>query len=117
MTEKELFTYVNFIICAELMQEYISDLNGTSVYRQEIKNRCKLLSTDLDKVLSISLPKMFSADEQFTINCMKELKNLVENISSLSMNDLIVYSQLIKDYKENPDRFIDKHQLTLTKIE
>lgn len=117
MTEQQLFTYVNVVICAELMSGYMEDLKDTPHYRQSIKSRCKGLSEDLEPILNKELPKIFAADEQFTINCMKEFKGLVENLSNLSMNHIIAINQLITEYKKDPDRFLDKHQLTLTKIE
>ena len=67
MTDKQLFTYTNTVICAELLSNYLEDLKETPVYRQQIKHLSGNLSTELEKMLKTELPKIFAVEEQFTI--------------------------------------------------
>lgn len=117
MKETELFTYTNLIICAELMVNYQDELKNTPVYKQQIKNYSKNLQEELEKMLKVELPKLYSVDEQFLVNIMREYKDLVENLTSTGADDLIAISQIIKEYKKDKDTFLDKHQLTLKKID
>jgi hypothetical protein len=48
---------------------------------------------------------------------MRDYKDLVENLTSASADDLIVISQLIKAYKGDRDKFLDKFEINLTKID
>jgi hypothetical protein len=117
MTEKQLFTYTNTVICAELLSNYFDSLKETPVYRHMIKVHSKQLSTELEKMLKTELPKIFQVDEVFTVNLMREYKDLVENLTSASADDLIVIGQLIKEYNKDSSKFIDKFEITLTKID
>ncbi len=117
MTDKQLLTYTNTVICSELLSNYIEDLKETPVYRQQIKHLSGNLSNELEKMLKIELPKIFDVNEEFTVNLMKDYKDLVENLTSASADDLIVISQLIKTYKADRDKFLDKFEITLTKID
>lgn len=117
MTEKQLFTYTNTVIAAELLSNYLDDLKETPVYRQQIKHLSGNLSAELEKMLKIELPKIFDINEMFTINLMREFKSLVENIASSSADDLILYSQVIDKIKENKEAFLDKFEITLTKLD
>ena len=117
MTEKQLFTYTNTVICAELLSNYLEELKETPVYRQQIKHLSGNLSTELEKMLKTELPKIFQVDEMFTVNLMREYKDLVENLTTASADDLIVIGQLIKEYKKDSSKFLDKFEITLTKID
>ena len=117
MTEKQLFTYTNTVICAELLSNYLEDLKETPVYRQQIKNLSSNLSNELEKMLKTELPKIFQVDEMFTVNVMREYKDVVENLTSASADDLIVIGQLIKAYKSDKDAFLDKFEITLKQID
>lgn len=114
MTEKQLFTYTNTVICAELLSNYLDDLKDTPLYRQQIKNLSSNLSAELEKMLKTELPKIFHVDEMFTLNLMREYKDVVENLTSASADDLIVIGQLIKEYKKDNNKFLDKFEITLT---
>lgn len=116
MKESQLFTYTNTVICAELLSNYLEELKGTPVYRQQIKHLSGNLSNEIEKMLKTELPKVFDVDEAFTLNLMREFKDLVENISSASADDLMIIGQLIKAYKVDRDKFLDKFEITLTKI-
>jgi hypothetical protein len=117
MTEKQLFTYTNTVICSELLSNYLEDLKNTPVYRQQIKHLSGNLSAELEKMLKTELPKIFDVEEEFTVNLMRDYKDLVENMTSASADDLIVISQLIKAYKGDRDKFLDKFEINLTKID
>ena len=117
MKESQLFTYTNTVICAELLSNYLEDLKDTPVYRHMIKSHSKQLSAELEKMLNIELPKVFEVDEMFTVNLMREFKSLVENIASSSADDLILYSQVINRIKEDKEAFLDKFEITLTKLD
>lgn len=117
MTEKQLFTYTNTVICAELLSNYLEDLKETSVYRHQIKRDVITLSAELEKVLKIELPKIFDIDEMFTVNLMREFKSLVENIASSSADDLILYSQVINKIKEDKEAFLDKFEINLKELD
>lgn len=116
MTNKQLFTYTNTVICAELLSNYLEELKETPVYRQQIKHLSSNLSNELEKMLKTELPKIFQVDEMFTLNIMREYKELVENITSASADDLIVIGQLIKEYKRDNNKFLDKFEITLKQI-
>ncbi len=117
MTQEQLFTYTNTVICAELLSNYLDDLKETPVYRQQIKHLSGNLSTELEKMLKTELPKIFEVDEMFTVNLMRKYKDVVENLTSASADDLIVIGQLIKEYNKDKDKFLDKFEITLTKID
>lgn len=117
MTSKQLFTYTNTVICTELLSNYLEELKNTPVYRQQIKHLSGNLSNEIEKMLKTELPKVFEVDEMFTVNLMREYKDLVENITSASADDLIVIGQLIKEYKKDNNKFLDKFEITLTKID
>lgn len=117
MTEKQLFTYTNAVICSELLSSYLEELKNTPVYRQQIKHLSTNLSAELEKMLKIELPKIFDVDEMFTLNLMRNYKDLVELITSLQGDDLMVLSQLIKEYNRDRDKFLDKFEIMLTKLD
>jgi transcription initiation factor IIF auxiliary subunit len=117
MTEKQLFTYTNTVIASELLSNYLEDLKDTPVYRQQIKHHSKELALELEKMLKTELPKIFEVEEEFTVNLMRDYKDLVENLTSASADDLMVISQLIKAYKGDRDKFLDKFEINLTKID
>lgn len=117
LTEKDLFTYANVVICGELMSNYIQELKDTPVYRQALKNTCNNAQIEIEKMLDKELPKMYQADELFLTNLMRDFKNLVEQVTSCGPDDLLVISQLIREYKSDKDKFLDKFQITLTKID
>lgn len=117
LTDKDLFVYANVVICGELMRNYMEELKDTSVYRQALKNSCNGAQVEIEKMLDKELPKMYEADEQFLTNLMNDFKALVEQITSSGPDDLIVISQIIRSYKEDRDKFLDKFEITLTKID
>lgn len=117
MTQKELFTYTNTVILCELMEDYLTQLKDTPVYRNRIKLNCKELSADIEKVLVIELPKLYAVDEVFTVNLMNEMKDLIHNIAELGGDDIIAISQLIKAFKQDKDKFLDNFQLTLKRLD
>lgn len=117
MKERLLFIYTNVILCAELMVNYQDELSGSPMFKQAIKYNSKNLQIELEKLLKTELPKIYAVDEQFVVNCMKEMKDLIENISTAGADDLIAIGQLVKSYKQDKDKFLEKHQLTLTKID
>ena len=116
MTQEQLFTYTNTVIASELLSNYLEDLKGTPVYRQQIRFLSSNLSNELERMLKTELPKIFDVNEEFTVNLMKDYKDLVENLTSASADDLIVISQLIKSYKGDRDKFLDKFEINLTKL-
>lgn len=117
MTESKLFTYTNTIICAELLSNYLEELKDTPLYRQRLKNISNGLVIELESLLKKELPKIYSVEEQFVVNLMREYKDLVESITSSGGDDLIVISQLIKEYKLDRDKFLNKFEITLKKID
>lgn len=117
ITEKDLFIYANVVICAELMSNYIEELKDTSLYKQSLKNSCNTSQVEIERMLKTELPRMYEADELFLTNIMNNFKSLVEDVTSCGPDDLLVISQLIKDYKKDRDKFLDKFEITITKID
>jgi hypothetical protein len=116
MTTTELHIYTNVVLLSDLMIDYMDQIKDTPKYRNRIKLNCTELSADLEKVLITDLPKLYEQDELITVNCMREMKDLIENISSCAPDDLLAIGQLIKSYKENKEVFLDKHQITLREL-
>jgi hypothetical protein len=114
LTEKDLFTYTNVVICGELMSNYIDDLKETRLYKQGLKNSCNGAQKEIEGMLKKELPRMYEADEMFLNNLMIDFKKLVENITMLSADDLVVVSRLIQDYKLDRDKFLNKFEIVLS---
>jgi len=117
LTEKDLFIYANVVICGELMCNYMEELKDTQVYRQALKNKCNGAQDEIERMLNKELPKMYQADEQFLTNIMNNFKSLVEDVTSCGPDDLLIISQLISAYKKDRDAFLNKFEITLTKID
>ena len=117
LTEKDLFIYANVVICGELMCNYMEELKDTQVYRQSLKNSCNNAQNEIELMLKKELPKMYQVDELFLTNIMNNFKSLVEDVTSCGPDDLLVISQLIQSYKKDKDKFLDKFEITLTKID
>jgi len=117
LTEKDLFIYANVVICGELMCNYMEELRDTQVYRQALKNKCNAAQDEIEIMLNKELPKMYQADEQFLTNIMNNFKSLVEDVTSCGPDDLLIISQLISAYKKDKDAFLNKFEITLTKID
>lgn len=117
MQEKQLFTYTNTIICAELLTNYLDELKDTPLYRQRLKNISNSFVGELELLLSKELPRIYNVDEMFVVNLMREYKDLVENLTSLGGDDLIIIGQMIKEYKQDRDKFLNKFEITLKKID
>jgi hypothetical protein len=117
LTEKDLFIYANVVICGELMCNYMEELKDTKVYRQSLKNSCNNAQNEIELMLNKELPKMYQVDELFLTNIMNNFKSLVEDVTSCGPDDLLIISQLIQSYKKDKDKFLDKFEITLTKID
>lgn len=116
LTDKDLFIYTNVVLGAELVCNYMEELKDTQVYRHALKNTCRTTQFEIEKMLNKELPKMYQADELFLTNLMNDFKSLLEQVSSCGPDDLLVISQLIREYKKDKDRFLDKFDITLNKI-
>jgi hypothetical protein len=117
MNEKELIIYTNTIIGSELLVNYLEELKETPIYRQRLKNISNSLIEELEQLLIREFPKIYNLDEEFIVNLMREYKDLLENITVCGGNDLIVIGQLIKEYKLDRDKFLNKFKITLKKID
>ena len=108
----EKITFYKTVFAVLVECGYLSKEGTDTEWSQEKKN-----AIELEKMLKVELPKIFDVSEEFTLNLMRDYKNLVENLSSVSADDLIVISQLITEYKGDRERFLDKFEITLTKID
>lgn len=115
VTPKERVSLINlnFVLCASLMSEYMDELKGTVVYKSKTKILINELSNDMNKRLRADLPKVFAKDEEIVVNMLREMQNVIELISTLTGDDLIAVSQIIKSFADNKDEFLDRNPIIL----
>lgn len=116
MTEKENFVYLNTVFCCELLADYMDQLKSTPVYKANIKVNAMQLSNQINRVLHTELPKVFQMDETMTINIMNQFKSLVNSVSDLEPQDLVIISQIIQAYKENREYWLNKHEIVFKEL-
>lgn len=114
---KETYSRLNLIIGCSLVIEYLDQLKHTQVYRQGIKHHAKGLSEELEKLLKTDLSKVYSQDEDICVALMKEFENIVKHISTVRPDELMLISQLITAYKQDPEGFNKRNDIVIDKLD
>jgi len=110
-------TFLNFILCADIMRDYLDELKETNVYKQSTKKLINQLSEDLESRLSVDLKKIYARDEVTVVNCSNSFKRLIENIAKLSADDIHAVSSIIQSFKDNREEFLSKNEIVFKELD
>lgn len=115
--KKETYSYLNLIITSVLMQDYLEQLKTTTAYKQQLKYHAKGLSDEVEKILDKELSRIWSMDEQMTVNLMRNFESLVNEISVLTPDELLALNHLVKAFKADKAGFIKNNHIMLVEID
>lgn len=110
-------TYLNFVLCADLMRDYLDELKETKVYKQSTRNLINQLSEDLEKRLAVDLKKIYARDETIVVNCSNSFKSLIGILATLSADDVHAVSSILQGFKNNREEFLSKNEIIFKELD
>lgn len=115
--KKEHISYLKVIILGQLLLEANDDLKYTTAYSQRTKNLINRLNKDLDFRVSSDFDKVYSTDEEMTVNISRKISELTEKIITFDIDELVMLNSVIDKYKENINWFKEHGSAEFLKLE
>jgi len=112
---KEIFL-TNILACT-LVMEGIEALQGTQVYRRELKNAAKSFLRQLETYSSGPLSDIWGNDDKGMYTIMEYQKELLKKIALLKLEDAGVIAAMLDKYAENPEGVLKQLEIQLVDSE
>lgn len=96
-------TYLFCLLAADLTINLMERLQGSNVYRQELKNAGNRFYDQLLKMTSKDIALVWGENDDVMYRLMEYNEKLIKNIASLKPEDADVINCMIEKYKQNPD--------------
>ena len=96
------------IILGQLLLEAMDDIRSTTLYKQNIKQQGNRFISMLESHVADKYDSVYDVDKESTTNVLNKISSLVDELSSLSVVELVMIEALINDYKSNKDEYNEK---------
>lgn len=103
------------IVSSQLTVELIEELQGTSMYKQNIKNLGNRFINALEPNLR-QYANVYQVDQELAMNMSKEMETLIKKIAKCDVREITMINQIHDYYKEHQEEWDDLFDVELTKI-
>lgn len=99
--------YLQTILICISLQNNLDLLEGTTVYRHDLKQNAKRLQKNLEQILVKEIPLIWGVEDNVFYHQIEYYDNLIKSISEIHADDNGVIASIIDMYKNNPKEVLD----------
>lgn len=114
MTE---LNYLKAILLSQLLIETMDSLKGSKFYKASVKYNVNRSIKELEQVFNTNYNNIYDNNPEMTTNVLNKLEDLVDKISSASVDELVMIDAVIDKYQENKEWFKEHGEAEFLKIE
>lgn len=109
--------YLTNLLTAAVMMEGIEALQGTTAYRQELKNTANRFMKELERYCSEPLGAVWGADDKAMYALMEYQKKVIAQLVTMRPEDIGVVSELIEKYLLHPEEVLTRLEIQIVDSE
>ena len=106
MKNDKQLDYLKVVLLGQLTIEAIEDLQGTTKYRQNIKQQGQRFLGMLEREIQDDYNTVYLNNEEMTSNVLRKITSLMDKIRHSDIDELVMIDAVIDKYKENKDWFM-----------
>ena len=114
MTE---LNYLKAILLSQLLIETMDSLKGSKFYKESEKYNVNRSIKELEQVFNTNYNNIYDNNPEMTTNVLNKIEDLVDKISSSSVDELVMIDAVIDKYHENKEWFKKHGEAEFLKIE
>lgn len=106
---------LNAVISSQLTVEFIEELQGTTMYKQNIKNIGNRFIKTLEPIFK-QYDNVYEEDPELCTNVSSELEKIIKKLSRLDIREITMLNQIHDHYKNNQSDWDNLFDVELTKF-
>jgi hypothetical protein len=95
----------------------MDSLKGSKFYKESVKYNVNRSIKELEQVFNTNYNNIYDNNPEMTTNVLNKLEDLVDKISSSSVDELVMIDAVIDKYQENKEWFKEHGEAEFLKIE
>lgn len=108
--------YVKMLILSQLLIECNDDLMGTDKYKRELKGSVNRNIDLLEKIVMKDGSSIYNANPEWYHNFTRGIESLVHELRDASLEDFLMISSMIDDYKNKKEWFLENYKPAFKKL-
>lgn len=109
--------YLKVVLLGQLTIEAIEDLQGTTMYRQNLKNQGNKFLNMMEFLISKDYNVVYENNQEMTQNILRKITHLMEKISKSDVNELVMIDNIIDKYNGNKEWFNENVPVDFLKLD
>lgn len=109
--------YLKVVLLGQLTIEAIEDLEGTNMYRHNLKNQGKKFVSMMESLISKDYNSLFEKDQEMTQNMLRKVSELIDKLKTNEMNELVMIAGIIDKYNNNKEWFNENMPIDFLKLD
>lgn len=113
MTE---LNYLKAILLSQLLIETMDSLKGSKFYKESIKYNVNRSVKELEQVFNTNYNNIYDNNPEMTTNVLNKLEDLVDKLSTSTIDELVMIDAVIDKYHDNKEWFKEHGEAEFLKI-
>ena len=110
VVSKEVISYLKSVLTSQLLLEANEELVLTNRYRSSLKQQINRLNGMLEVIVREEFDSVYDADPEMTTNILNKMDNVINTISKMDLDELVIIEGILSDYSDNKEEYLKDAQ-------
>ena len=116
VVSKEVISYLKSVLTSQLLLEANEELVLTNRYRSSLKQQINRLNGMLEVIVREEFDSVYDADPEMTTNILNKMDNVINTISKMDLDELVIIEGILSDYSDNKEEYLKDAQAKIESI-
>ena len=116
MVSKETISYLKSVLTSQLLLEANEELVLTNRYKGSLKQQINRVNGMLEPIVREEFDSVYQSDPEMTTNILNKIDSVINTISKLDLDELVIVEGLLSDYETNKEEYLKNAQAQIDKI-
>lgn len=116
VVSKEVISYLKSVLTSQLLLEANEELVLTNRYRSSLKQQINRLNGMLEVIVREEFDSVYAADPEMTTNILNKMDNVINTISKMDLDELVIIEGILSDYSDNKEEYLKDAQAKIESI-
>lgn len=116
MVSKETISYLKSVLTSQLLLEANEELVLTNRYKGSLKQQINRVNGMLEPIVREEFDSVYQSDPEMTTNILNKIDSVVNTISKLDLDELVIVEGLLSDYEDNKEEYLKNAQAQIDGI-
>ena len=113
---KETISYLKSVLTSQLLLEANEELVLTNRYKGSLKQQINRVNSMLEPIVREEFDSVYQSDPEMTTNILNKIDSVINTISKLDLDELVIVEGLLSDYETNKEEYLKNAQAQIDGI-